>query len=390
MFTNVRSSLLRWVSTAGSSRLWRTRRPATLLAFAACYTFIAAPAPASDQQPSGNAARVEKIDPYHPRFGRTKPLIAVVGLNAGTETVDFVVPFGVLSRSGVADVISVSTAQGPVRMGNWSFQLQETLDSFDRKYPEGADYVIVPNTSRNDDPTLVNWVAAQGRKSGTLVSICLGAMVVANTGLMDGHRATSYYASEADRATKYPNVKWQSNVRYVADGKIVSSAGISAAIPASIALVEAIAGHTKARQVATELGVPDWGTEHNSDVFQGGQHDEGMRRPDADLDVIAVSVKAGDDEVALALTADAYFFSGKSRAYVLSTSSAPITLRHGLAVIPNLVAGAKDRVTRVLPPLNQERPMRALDEALQDIAKTYGHHSAAHSAMMMEYPGFKR
>lgn len=333
------------------------------------------------------ASGSEKIDAYERRFGRNRPLIAVVALNEGTETVDFVVPFGVLARSGVADVISVSTGPGLV---NKRFQLHATIDEFDRRYPEGADYVIVPNTVRNDDATLVKWVAAQGRKGGTLVGICVGALVVANTGLMDGHRATSYYATEKDRATKYPHVKWVSNRRYVADGKIVSSAGITAAMPTSIALVEAIAGRDKAAQLANELGVSDWSPEHNSDAFQRDQHDHTGMMGDANHDVIAIPVKPGDDEIALALTADAYSFTGKSRAYILSTSAAPVTLKHGLVVIPDRVVGGSDRITRVLPSLSAELPARSLDSALEDIAKSYGRSAAAAVAQMMEYPAFKK
>lgn len=58
---------------------------------------------------------LEKIAPYQPRFGRTKPLVAIVGLNEGTIISDFCIPFGVMARSGVADVMSVSVRPGPAR-----------------------------------------------------------------------------------------------------------------------------------------------------------------------------------------------------------------------------------------------------------------------------------
>jgi len=62
----------------------------------------AAPASATDASNvrSSHAPSIaERIEPYRPRFGRTRPLIAVVGENSGTELTDFTIPYGVLSRS---------------------------------------------------------------------------------------------------------------------------------------------------------------------------------------------------------------------------------------------------------------------------------------------------
>ena len=106
-------------------------------------------------------------------------------------------------------------------------------------------------------------------------------------------------------------------------------------------------------------------------------------------DVIAIPVKTGDDEIALALTADAYSFTGKSRAYVLSDSASSVRLKHGLVVIPDRVIGDAQPITRVLPALSADRSTRFLDDSLRDIAKVYGRDIAASVARMMEYPNFK-
>ena len=207
-----------------------------------------------DRHPIADAAsntQVEKIAPYRARFGRSRPIVAIIGENGGTELTDFVIPFGVLSRAAVADVIAVATLPGVVKMfPALQIHPQATIRQFDLRFPDGADYLIVPAIMNANEPALLAWVAAQGNKGGTVVSICNGAMVVVNSGLMKGHRATAHWASEEMRAAKYPDVHWEKNIRYVADGRIVSSAGISASIPISIALVEAIAGHDKAVALA--------------------------------------------------------------------------------------------------------------------------------------------
>ena len=66
----------------------------------------------------------------------------------------------------------------------------------------------------------------------------------------------------------YPDTRWLKNIRYVADGKVVTSAGITAAMPTAVALVEAIGGPQRAAAVAARLGLAYWGTRHDSDAFR--------------------------------------------------------------------------------------------------------------------------
>lgn len=331
----------------------------------------------------------EKIAPYEARFGRTRPLVAVVGLNEGTVISDFVIPFGVMARSDVADVVSVSVSPGPVKMQPLTFELQSTIEDFDKRYPDGADYLFVPAVENFNHASLVEWVKAQGEKGCTVISICYGALVVANTGLFDGHRATSHYSNEEMRATLFPKVNWQKNIRYVADGKVVSSAGVSASMPTSIALVEAIAGPVKAAQVARDVGIDDWSSRHSSDAFQSDPGNADMPKGDTAPEVtLGIPVKAGDDEIALALTAESYSRTGNTIAFAVAASKAPLRLAHGLVVLPDLVEDGPVSVDRMLAPLDAHQATRALDIALNDISKTYGPRAARNVALFMEYPGF--
>ena len=74
------------------------------------------------------AASSGTLPGYEARFGRTQPVIAVVAYNPSTEVTDFVVPYGVLAESGVADVVAVSTGEGPIQMSAGTrFGAQATL-----------------------------------------------------------------------------------------------------------------------------------------------------------------------------------------------------------------------------------------------------------------------
>jgi putative intracellular protease/amidase len=337
---------------------------------------------------------------YQPRLGHKRPLIAIVGDNAGTELSDFVVPFGVLSEADVADVVTVSTKAGPIStftdLGKPGFRIvaQSTLAEFDARHPEGADYIIVPALS--DAPDLVSWIAAQSGKGGTLVSICNGGMVVAETGIMKGRHATAHWSTESHRLEHHSDILWEKNARYVVDGNWVSSAGVSASIPTSVALIEAIAGHDHAAALAQRLGVTDWSARHDSDAFQLqlGTNSWPLAKVaytnrwfHAD-EIYGIEAAKRIDEIALALTIDAYSSTGRSQAYVVSPDELPITTRHGLTILPDRredAANAPHEMVR----LADDASARALDKALDGIAARYGRTTAYGVALVFEYPDFK-
>ncbi len=340
--------------------------------------------------------QVGRITPYRGRFGRTRPVIAIIGENSGTELVDFVIPYGVLMQADVADVITVATAPGALTMRPaLHLQPQATIREFDARFPDGADYVIVPAVVNHNDPVLLGWIAAQGAKGTTTVSICDGALVVAGSGLSKGHLATAHWATETLRAQQYPDTHWVKNIRYVADGRVVSSAGISAAIPTSLALVEAIAGHGRAAAVAQQLGVAQWSPQHDSDAFRPrfGVNLTAFAATNLTnhwfhaMQAIGVPVASGVDEIALALTADAYSRTGRSRAYAVSASRDPITTRHGLVLLPDRVVGGPDPVDQVLPGFDATPSAQTFDTVLAAIATRYGRATARGVALDFEYAG---
>ena len=302
------------------------------------------------------------------------------------------VPFGTLNRSGVAEVVSVSTGPGLVQMPPLRVRLQATLEEFDARYPQGADYVLVPNVRPDDDPVLVKWVVAQNAKGGTLMSVCLGSNVVGNTGLLEGHEATSWFGNARQREARYPKVRWRKNVRYLSDGGIVSTAGISASLPSSIALVEAIGGHRKADALAKRLGVADWSPKHDSDVFtvKPGEPPLSGGAPDATAETVGLPLTRGVDEIALGFTADAFSHTGHSRVVPLAPNAAPVRTRYGLVILADGSPDGPKGTTRLLPPLPSTRPAEALDRALDTISAWYGRPAAYGAARMMEYPGFPK
>ena len=89
-------------------------------------------------------------------------VIAVIGINDATETTDYLMPTGILRRADVADVMLVSTRAGPVKLyPALTVEADATIAEFDTQHPDGADFVIVPAMSRNDDPAAIQWIRDQ-------------------------------------------------------------------------------------------------------------------------------------------------------------------------------------------------------------------------------------
>ena len=367
--------------------------PALLVGLGAAGTASANDVSARTAPPAHAAAGVERIQPHVPRFGRGRPLVAVVGENSGTELTDFIIPYGVLSRSAAADVVTVATQPGILKLRPaLRVQPDVTTDEFDARHPEGADYVVVPAVNRSDDPTLLAWIRAQAAKGATTVSICDGALVVATAGLMRGHRATGHWATQSLRREKFPDTQWQTNIRYVADGQIVSSAGVSASIPVSFALVEAIAGHVRAAALAREMGVTDWGTQHDSDAFHFGLRSYAMYGAAivggwfSRSESVGIPVSPGVDEIAVALTADIYSRTYRGvRVLTMAATGDPVRALGGLMLLPDHVAGQRGEPDRVLPARAGMPSVQVMDDVLDRVANEYGRAAAASAAYDLEY-----
>ncbi len=352
------------------------------------HSFAAAPMAAS-AAPSLIDQQAESIAPYVARFGRARPIIAILGENSGTVLSDFVIPYGVLAQSGVAQVVSVSTQAGAIKMSPLQVNPDGDIAAFDRRYPEGADYVVVPAVKKRDDPILLAWVSAQAAKGATMVSICNGSQVLANAGLLGGRRATGHWSTHKERMSQRPDTQWLKNRRYVSDGAIVSSAGITAAIPTSLALVEAIGGADKANAFAKELGVDYWGPRHDSEGFRLTLGDglaaltsTVFRR----IHDIGLPLAPGVDEITLALTAEAYSATLRGRVLSVAQSDAPVRTRGGLMIVPDRVVDDGKPLDWMLPESDGTPAGRVPQKLLKEIDGRYGASAARFVMLEWEYP----
>lgn len=321
---------------------------------------------------------------------RTRPAVAILGHNDGTETTDYLIPYGVLAQSDAADVIAVAPEARTINLTPaLAVEPQATLEAFDARYPDGADYVVVAAMHPRNDPRVLAWIQAQQSKGAIIVGICSGVRTLSAAGMLANRSATRYWYDADDLDDANPTTRWVPDRRYVVDRGVVTTTGITASLPISLALVEAIAGRSKAAEVAEHFGVVDWDARHDSDAF-------GFDRPmitaalrnKAALwshETFAVPVEQGVDEVSLAFMADAWSRTFRSDAIAVADRPGSIEMRRGLKLVPDRVIGG-DAADEMLPAPSLAKPGKALPTSLEAISARYGSNTASFVATQLEYP----
>jgi putative intracellular protease/amidase len=321
---------------------------------------------------------------------RSRPLIAIVGINDATETTDYVMPYGILRRAGIADVMALATEPGPVKLyPALEVEPQATIAEFDAQHGDGADYVIVPAMSRDDDPRVLAWLRGQAGKGSIIIGVCVGARVVGAAGLLDGKRATTHWYHVEGLLDEHPSIRHVADRRFVVDAGVATTTGISASIPMSLTLIEAIAGRQKAEAVARDLGLTEWDARHDSSAFV-------FSRPFAltvlgnvlalwNREELGLELAPGIDEVSLALVADAWSRTYRSRAVTFARTAGAQSSENGIRILSDRVV-ANWPSEHLLPAIDARPPARALDDALHGIAARYGSATADVVAMQLEYP----
>ncbi|MES0832650.1 GlxA family transcriptional regulator [Nocardiopsis tropica] len=109
--------------------------------------------------------------------------------------------------------------------------------------------------TRGEQPGLVGWLRANAGGAGRVASVCTGAFLLAEAGVLDGLRATTHWASCGRLAREYPSVRVEAEPIFVRSGGVVTSAGVTAGIDMALALVEEDLGAGVALEVARHMVV---------------------------------------------------------------------------------------------------------------------------------------
>jgi transcriptional regulator GlxA family with amidase domain len=153
-------------------------------------------------------------------------------------------------------VLRVVSAEGGLMMSTSGLAFQ--TDSI-RSVRGPIDTLIIPGgrgvAAVASDARLTRWILRQADRSRRVASVCSGAFLLAEAGLLDGRRVVTHWGSCNELAQRYPKLRVETDPIFVRDGKLWTSAGVSAGIDLTLALVEQDLGRPAALDVARELVV---------------------------------------------------------------------------------------------------------------------------------------
>lgn len=188
------------------------------------------------------------------------------------EVLDFAGPFEVFSRTRT--VAGAESRRSDESAPFETFTVARTRDAITaigglkvlphHTWPDAPriDILVVPGgfgtrALLHDEPALA-WIRQTAAAARQVTSVCTGALLLAKLGLLHGKRATTHWAGLELLATIDPTIHIQSGRRVVHDG-VFTSAGVSAGIDMSFAVVEQICGRDVALETAHYIEYP-WGT----------------------------------------------------------------------------------------------------------------------------------
>ncbi len=175
------------------------------------------------------------------------------------EVLDFAGPFEVFSITKVHEEkpFTVYTVSQNGEMITARNGLKVNPDYSIKDLPP-VDILIIPggkgareNEVKND--IIINWIRQQMKEVKLITSVCTGALLLAKAGLLDGLKATTHWASIQTFKKDFPNVEVMENVKFVDEGHIITSAGISAGINMSFHIVKNLLGVEIAEETAKNM-----------------------------------------------------------------------------------------------------------------------------------------
>ncbi|WP_391559676.1 DJ-1/PfpI family protein [Robertmurraya sp.] len=177
------------------------------------------------------------------------------------EVLDFAGPFEVFSitefsetREKAFNVKTVSQHGGLIKSRNglmvkpdFSFETAPLFDILIVPGGYGAEKIEIHNSE------VIKWIQEQSTKVELLTSVCTGAFLLAKAGLLDGRSATTHWMDINRLETEFPNIKVLRNTRYVDEGNIITSGGISSGIHMSFHVIRRLISEEIALNTAKRM-----------------------------------------------------------------------------------------------------------------------------------------
>lgn len=180
---------------------------------------------------------------------------AAILIFEGVQIIDYTGPYEVLGQGG----FEVFTVAGTAATVTTSMGMKVVPEHTFADAPQ-ADVLVVPGGNvdgpRRSAATL-KWIKEASAAAQHTLSVCNGAFILASAGLLDGLGATTFHRMIDDLKAEYPKTRVVSDQRFVDNGRIITTAGLSSGIDGALHLLSRMLGRGKAQAVALNMEY-DW------------------------------------------------------------------------------------------------------------------------------------
>lgn len=347
-----------------------------------------------------------------------KIAVAVVLGSSGTVGSDVLAPYEVFASSPNFSVYTIAAQSSPAPVdGGPAIVPTYTFDDVRSGKARQPDVVVVPAVGTPEGPeetAMRDWIVDQSGRGARVLGVCNGSNVLAGAGLLTGRTATSHWSRLISLKKSHPEVQWTGGLRYVQDGMITTTAGVTSGIPGALKVMEDLAGAGEAERVGRLMNYPDWSIAASASIpvqsFAVSDVPVGLNalvpwfRP-----TIGVGLVNGVGEIDVASAFEVYNMSFAARAVAVADTET-VTTKHGMVLLtaPETQAPPVDRVIApgaargqdIDPQLrdwaaSRNVPIEALagaggvlgfDGALEYFARHTDRATALSAAKMIDYP----
>jgi putative intracellular protease/amidase len=342
--------------------------------------------------------------------------VAFVLGSSGTEAADVLAPYEVFATSSRFTVTTVAGDRSPVQLaGAPALVPAVTFGDIDAGRAPAPDLLVVPavvDPGGDGEAATRSWIARQSARGIRILGVCAGSMLLAEAGVLDGHRATSHWSRISSLRESRPAVDWVTGQRFVRDGRITTTAGVTSGIPGALQLVHDLAGESEAARVGAEIGYPGWSTAKGTAIA-----DQAFNTGDAPVvlnavlpwfrPTVGIGLTDGIGELDAVAAFEVYTISGAARTLALAAAPS-VRTKHGLVLLTTPLASREPHLDRLILPgsaahdsgllswarsrqltptaLIQSPERAAFDVALEELAGHAGNATAITTAKFIDYP----
>lgn len=355
--------------------------------------------------------------PDRPDHDPSRPTAVIVAGNAGTESSDLMGPYETLATSGRFNlyVAAPERTLSPLFPGDLALIPHYSFAEYDAELGGKVDLLVIPYipNASTADAAVLTWIREKAAAGTTILSICAGAMAVADSGVLAGQSSTTHHFSMLEAERTFPEVQWVKGQRYVDSGQFISSQGVTSGIDATLYTLRRMFGRPAAEQTAQAMGYP------HLRFLDDPTSNIGLRGDAAvwpsfyrwDRTEIGLVLYDGVRELEIASVIDTYPRSLAATVNTLAPERTSIRSRHGLDLVPRNDLATAPTLDRLLVPGDSLAPSSLAavqtwagqqdglvveqihaaggflyDATLRDLARTQSNGVAGAVANVLEYP----